>query len=271
VIGTATIAGKAVVRAARPATITWPVLPQQNIPTISRLDRSFALAVRDQAPFRVAPEVASLTVTHGEKATVPLKLIRSGNFDGAVQNAVVTNVPQPLASAINVSMTKDSGKAVLDIKPNVPPGVYSLVFRAQAQVPMVLDPKTKTKTNVAMTQPSPPVTLTVLPKELARVSLAPANGSVKPGQSMEVKVRVARQYDFAGEFVIELVVPTDANGIKAERVKIPAGQDEATLAIAIDPGAKPGNLSGLIVRATAQYRGTLGVTQEAKLSLNVTR
>src|SRR5207247_8189842 len=50
---TAKINGQSVTREVRSATITWPVQPGQNTPTISRLDESLVLSVRDKAPFRI--------------------------------------------------------------------------------------------------------------------------------------------------------------------------------------------------------------------------
>jgi hypothetical protein len=269
--GTAKIGGQNVIREARFATITWPVPPQQNIPAISRLIRSLVLAVRDQAPFRVAPELSTISVVHGEKATIPLKFTKLSNeFDGTIQNTTVTNVPQPLASSVKVSLTKDGGKAELDIKNNVPPGVYSLIFRAQGQVPLLLDPNDKTKkTTVPMTQPSVPVVVTIIPKELARVTVASNNLSVKPGETAQVSVQLARQFDYAGEFQLELVTPDDSQGVRAEHVTIPAGRDSAVLKVEVAPDSQAGNRSGLIVRAIAQFRGTTTITQEAKFSLNI--
>src|SRR5262249_15464613 len=75
--GAATIDGKEVVREARPATITWPIPPQlQNVSTISRLDRSLVLAVREKAPYSLIAEVEEVTTVAGQKVTVPLKLVR---------------------------------------------------------------------------------------------------------------------------------------------------------------------------------------------------
>src|SRR5207244_698059 len=67
--GTATINGRAVVREARSASITWPVAPQQGIPPISRLDRNLVLAVRDKAPFNLAAKADKSRVLQGTKAT----------------------------------------------------------------------------------------------------------------------------------------------------------------------------------------------------------
>ena len=69
--GTATINGQTVVREARPASITWPVQPRQNIPTVSRLDRSLVLAVREQGAVQPDRHASTRpTVVQGDKANV---------------------------------------------------------------------------------------------------------------------------------------------------------------------------------------------------------
>src|SRR5262249_25309771 len=74
--GTAVINGKKVEREARYASITWPVQPQQNIPTITRLDRNLALAVREKAPYSLVAGIDKATVVLGDKVTIPLKVTR---------------------------------------------------------------------------------------------------------------------------------------------------------------------------------------------------
>ncbi len=270
--GMASIAGQTVVREARSATISWPVPQQQNIPTISRLDQSLVLAVRDQAPFRIAADAEGRSVVHGDKVEIALTIkTLGGDLKGKVQNFALTNVPQVLAGSVTFPVVKDATKAVIDVKPTVPPGVYSLVFRAQGQVGVELDPKTKTKTDVTVIQPSPPVMLTVIPKELAKVTIAPGNPQAKPGQSAEVTVRVSRLFDYAGEFTVMLDIPADANGLSAEPITIPSGQNEARLKVAIDADAATGNRANLVARVTGLYREKTPVQHEVKFNLNVVK
>ena len=90
-----TIDGKPVVREARPATITWGVPPEQNVPTVTRLDQQLVLAVRpDKArvPDRRRPDrgqgqdpdkdgkekeekaAGPIYLKPGDKLTVPVKV-----------------------------------------------------------------------------------------------------------------------------------------------------------------------------------------------------
>ncbi len=271
--GSARIGGRTVVREARSATITWPIPPQQqNIPAISRLDHSLALAVRGDVPFRLAAGLSELTLTHGEKATVPVTLtLAAGETKGPSEVGSRTDIPLALSSSIRVSTSKTGGTAAFDINPIVPPGVYPLVFHSVSQVSVVTDPKSTAKTNVAVTQPSTPVTLIVLPKEVAKVSVSPSNPSAKVGGTAEVTVRVSRLHGFAGEFQIELVLPSDTKGLVAERVTIPSERDEVKLIVAIEPDAEPGPRANLVARAIALYRDKSPMTQEARFSLNVVK
>src|SRR5438128_8106963 len=72
---------------ARPAPPpSWPVQPQQNIPTISRVDRELVLAVREPAPFAIASSLDKAVVQQGDKVNLTLKL-----------NRISADLKQPIA------------------------------------------------------------------------------------------------------------------------------------------------------------------------------
>ena len=81
-------------------------------------------------------------------------------------------------------------------------------------------------------------------------------------------VRVQRQFGYDGEFKVQVVLPSGAKGATIADTVIPAGKDEAKLVV--KAGAKPGNLSNLIVRATALYKGH-PTTHEVKFNVNVVK
>jgi hypothetical protein len=182
------------------------------------------------------------------------------------------NLPQNLNfnnnQPLTVAADKKETSLTLDARSGVAPGTYTVVFRGQAQIAPAqlgaLKDKLKGRNNVTVAQPSTPFTITVLPKQVATVSLSPNNPKVKPGGKAEVTVKVSRQFDYAGEFKVELVKPP--KGVSAEEVTIPAGKDEATLVVEVDPSA--GGQSNLVVRATAAIKGK-EVRQEAKLEVRV--
>jgi hypothetical protein len=276
VLGTATIKGQKVTREARPGGIVWPVQPQQNIATISRGERALFLAVRDKAPWTVAATLDKPSVVQGTNAAVAVKLTRiHPDFKtpllvqatlGELPQGFTVNNNQP----ITIAPDKTDGTLNVVVPANAPPGQYNIVLRTSAQIPMEKMPKgPKQPTNVVL--PSTPVTLTVLPKALATVVLPNPNPTAKVGAETEVVVKVTRMYDFDGEFKVKVVLPPDAKGVTIDEVTIPAGQDEAKLKVKVAADAAPGNRANINVIATAMYNGTVPITQEAKLNVNVVK
>jgi hypothetical protein len=274
--GTATVRGAKVVREARPAGIVWPVPPQQNVPTISRLDRALFFAVAGPAPWDLGLTLEKPALTQGERGAIKLNLKRLWpDFKGALavqaQNAelprgLVVNNNQPL----NVAAGKNDGSLNVVVTNQVPPGLYTVVLRSQAQVPYNRDPAAKQKPNVNVTQYSAPVTLTVLPKELARLSLSNQAPAVKAGAQAEIVVRVNRLHNYDGEFKLEVVLPPNTQGLEVTGAVIPAGKDEAKLVVKAKDGTTPGGRNNLVVRATAMAYGH-PIKQEAKFNVNVVK
>jgi hypothetical protein len=274
--GTATIRGQKVVREARPATIVWPVQQGQNIPTISRLDKSLLLAVRPKAPFTAIASIDKATLTQGEKGTIKVKVTRLWPEFKTPLNVQPQQLELPKGltvnnnQPINIAPNAAEGSLAVNVPTNVQPGTYTIVFRCQGQVPYNKDPMAKQKPNVNIVQPSTPVTLTVLPKSVANVTLSNQSLNVKLGKEAEVVVRVARQFGYEGEFKVQVVLPANAKGVQIADAVIPAGKDEAKLVVKTVAGAAPVNLPNLVVRATADYQGHPTV-HEVKLNVNVTK
>jgi hypothetical protein len=273
--GTATINGQAVVREARPATITWPVPPQQNIPTISRLDRNLMLAVRGGAPFNLTASLDKPILQQGDKATLNVKLTRIWPDFKTPMQLIPLDVPPNLNFNNNQQATiaPDKSDAALPvaINANVPPGTYNLVLRGQAQIPYNKDPKAMQKPNVNVVLPCAAVAVTVLPKSVGTVAVTVPNPNVKAGEQVEVTVKITRLFDFAGEFKVELVLPQNVQGVSADPVTLPAGQNEAKLVLKAAADAAPGPRADLIVRASATLNGNVPTTQEAKFTVTVVK
>jgi len=182
-------------------------------------------------------------------------------------NLVAVNNGQPITFAPG----KDEMKVTVEPKLAAPPGNYTVVVRAAAQIPYNKDPMAKQKPNTNVVQPSVPVTLTVLPKQVATVTLANPNVTAKVGAQGEVVVKLARLYDFGGEFKVQLVVPPEVKGVSADGITIPAGQNEGKVILRIAPDAAPGNRPNLVVRATALVNGNVPTVHEVKLAVNVVK
>ncbi len=271
--GTATVDGKPVVREARPATITWPA--PQNIAAISRLDQSLVLAVREQAPFTLNAGTEHATAKPGEKVTVPVKVVRlQPDFKTPVQLTAVgfptgkqgRNVKQ---QPVTVNPGKDDGSVVINVPNDAAPGTYSVVIRGEAQGTPVKGAKGRTP-NTSIVQASAPITLTVQSKQAAKLDVAPACPTVKAGRQTELVVKINRK-EIAGKCRVALVLPSKVQGISAEEVVVPAGRNEARLILKVADNAKPGERSGLTVRATGTGQNGKPVTQEATVNVNVSK
>jgi hypothetical protein len=273
--GTALFKGQTMVREARPAGITWAVQPQTNVPAISRLDRSLVLAVRGKAPFALGATLDKPALVQGGKATLAVKLARLWpDLKQPINATVMDPVPgvtinnnQPVA----LKPGKDDGTFPIQVSGTAQPGTYTVVLRATAQVPYAKDPMAKQKPAINIVQPSAPFTITVLPKTVATVAATVASPNLKPGTQGEVLVKVTRQFDYAGEFKVQLVLPPNLKGVAADDVVIPAGKNEAKLLLKVPADAAPGPRNGLIVRATAMLNGNVATVQETKFNVNVVK
>jgi hypothetical protein len=273
--GTAVVRGQSVSHEARPASIVWPIQPQQNIPAMSRLDRGLVLAVRDKAPFALTASLDKPTLVQGDKGAITLKLARIWpDFKVPLQVTIADPVPNLLVNnnqPINMAPANDTATLPVVVNPNVPPGTYNLVLRGFAQFPYNKDPKSPQKQPTPVVLPSTPVTLTVLPKVVATVTATAPNPNIKAGAQVEVVVKVARMFDYAGEFKVQLVLPPNLKGISAADVTIAAGADEAKLVVQAAADAAPGPRPDLVVRATAMVNGNVATVQEAKVTVNVVK
>jgi hypothetical protein len=274
--GTAIINGQKVEREARYASVTWAVPPQQNIPTTSRLDRSLVLAVRDAGPYEVVTSIDNAVIRQGDKAKLTVKLYRSwADAKVAVALRALDLLPTVIAvnnnQPFNLAPDKGEGTLTVDVKTNTAPGTYNLVLAGVAQVPFNKDPMAKQKQPINVVLPSTPIAVTVVPRSLASITLTPANPMLKAGTETELVVKVSRQNGYAGEYKVQLILPETAKGLSAEDVVIAAGANETKLVLQADEDAEPGARANVLVRLTGLYNGTVPITQESKLTVNVVK
>jgi hypothetical protein len=277
---TGTVNGQTVVREARPATMTWPVPAGTGIPAVSRLDRGLMLAVRDSAPFSLSATPEKPAIVQGGKVNIALHLERHWpDFKNPLAVAPVeaqTDLPPGLVfgtnnQPVNLAVGKDEQTVVVTANSSVPPGVYNFVLRGTTQIPFNKDPKAAQKPAVNVLLPAPAFTLTVLPAQVAKISLSNANLTMKPGTQQEITVLVAREQGYQGGFKIELVLPAEVKGIVADEADIPAGKNETKLLLHAAGDATPGNHANLIVRTTAIFPGDVTIVHESKCSVNVAK
>ena len=98
---------------------------------------------------------------------MPLKLARHwADFKAPVQVTLLGlpgNQQQQQQVLATIAADKTEAKVTVNLRPNIPPGVYTVVFRGQAQFQYAKE-GSKQKQNVTVVLPSPPLTLTVVKK-----------------------------------------------------------------------------------------------------------
>ncbi len=273
--GTAMIRGQKVEHEARSGSIVWPVQPQQNIAPLSRLDRQIALAVREKSAFTLTASIDKPAVAQGAPAQITLKVTRD-NADlknPLTVQATATELPQGFTvnnnQPLNIAPDKNDATLAVVVAPTVPPGTYTIVLRGSTPIPFNKEKKGN-KQPINFVEFSSPVTLTVLPKTLATLALASPTATVKAGASVEYVVKLARQFNYDGEFKVEVVLPAAVKDVTVAAVTVAAGKDEAKLTITVPADAAPGNRADLVVKATATYNG-MPIVHEAKFNVNIVK
>ena len=159
----------------------------------------------------------------------------------------------------------------LDAKTNAFPGTYTVVLRGDAQIPFVREGGAKGKSgNVPVSVLSSAIEVTIIPKEVAKVTVTPPpNNQLKADATTDIVVKVERLYDFAGEYKVTFVPAKEVGtAVTAKDVTISAGKDEAKLSLVTAKDAKAGAVAGTIT-VTAMYAGKHAVTHENKVSFTV--
>jgi hypothetical protein len=293
--------GKPITREARPASITWGIPPQQNVPTVTRLDDQLVLAVRgEKATFRLQTDLSKATiktkdkdgkdkeekvsgpifVKPGDKLMLPVKISWQGSearpnpmtLQGEATQPNMQQAPLTISNNQPVSVPKDKNDqpVTVDVRNNAQPGTYSVVLRGETQIQYVRDPAQKDKkTPATVASYAAPIEVTVLPTSLGKLTVQ-ANPA-KLGATAEITVKVERLAEYNGEFKLQLILPKDVKGLTVKEVSIPAGKDEAKLVIEVAKDFKPGNVPNILVQATGIVHGKFNITSESKLTLSVTK
>jgi hypothetical protein len=271
IVGTAIVKGQKLRREVRSATIIWPVI-QVNIPTLTRMDRELVLAVRDRAVYTLVPEKEKITVIQGEKISIPVKVVPSGNFKTNVQLAALGGPTGLLPRPISVA-PGNTGVVTLDAKGGTAftPGVYTVFVRGQTQAinPKLPIPPKGGPPNFV--QISMPVSLTIVPKQIGKLTAAPATPRVSAGKDIEITVKLARQYDFPVTLKVEAILPPNAKGITAKDAMIKADEDETKIVISVAPNVPIGSNPVVTIRATAMFNDTIQVVHETKVTLAIAK
>lgn len=131
VVGRAIIAGKAITRPCRLASVSWPIPDSWGEIPAPRLlaDVPVSVSGLEMAPLTLAAKTAVLEANVGEKLTVPLVHRRTSEFSGAAIQMKVIGAGFERAPGFELPINADSSQVVLDLNAlNVPPGEYRVSF-----------------------------------------------------------------------------------------------------------------------------------------------
>ena len=109
--------------------------------------------------------------------------------------------------------------------------------------------------------------VTVVPISLGTLQVSMPNANLKPGATGEIVVKVTRTFGYSGEYKLKLILPPGTKGVSAADTVIPAGKDEAKIAVQVAADAKPGsNVQNLVVQAVALFDAKTPITSETKFN-----
>jgi hypothetical protein len=209
-------------------------------------------------------------------ATVPMKFKVDRHWPEAKVPIAVqpVDVPPNLAVGNNnqpmtVAADKNEADVQIQVRNNVPPGVYNLVLRGTAQVPFNKDPKATQKPPLASQAVTTPVKLKVY-NSVADVTLGTPMLTLKGGQDAEIIVRINRLNDYKGEYKVALVPPQGFQGVTAAEVTIPANANEGKLMLKCAANAAPATNPNVVVRVSATVEKVV-LNSEAKVGVTVVK
>ncbi len=261
---TAVVNSQKLVREVRAATITYAVA-QAGPPLLARLDRENVLAIRGRAQYALIPSQEKIVIVQGDKINLTLKLNPlNPEFKGNVQ---VSGVALPLGMVLPpTAMTRDKDIALpFDAKTTVLPGNYTLVLRGQTQP---VNPKQPAKGPAPnnIVEHAPPIQLTIVPKQL--VKLTPPGGPIKiaRGQDAVAVVQMSRLFPFDGLLDVE-IAPGGPKGIAMMSFKVKGDVTELKVTFRADNDAPSGNAS-IVLRVTARFND-VAIPHEAKMTVAV--
>lgn len=128
-VGRGTIAGQAVTRPCRVASVAWPIPDSWGEIPSPRLLADVPVSVSgiDRAPFRLTAKTPVVEAKVGEKVSVSLVHHRASDFSGDTIQMKMLGAGFEKVPQFNVNVTKPSTDVVLDLKAlNLPPGEYRL-------------------------------------------------------------------------------------------------------------------------------------------------
>ncbi|MFO0956722.1 MAG: hypothetical protein U0800_04545 [Isosphaeraceae bacterium] len=209
-----------IVRDARKALV---FAQQLGLPTNVGIQTTLPLATTGPSPIAVEASADPVEIAPGGEAWVPIKVKRGEGADAGLALAPLTALPKGVALAeAKVADKADEGKAAFKADSDAPIGPLTVGFEAKGKV-----------AGKDRTYDVPMVTLNIVRPIV--VELASADAGVKPGETVELKGKMARKGGFKDPVTIKLDgLP---KGVKADPVTLEGDAAEFTLKIVAEADA----------------------------------
>jgi hypothetical protein len=151
------VAGKRVEREVRCSQRRWSI---DNINT-SRISREICLAVRAKAPYGLTVPAARVSVPAGGTLASTVRCARLwADFKGKVQLNGLNLPPGFGFASTEIPPDKNEAAVKITVAANVPPGIYTVNLRGDAQVPFRRDTATPPSL-IRVADPATPLTVEV--------------------------------------------------------------------------------------------------------------
>jgi hypothetical protein len=229
------------------------------------------LAVRPGAPYFLIAQPDFSKLGQGSMLDLGLALERrSPDFGDKLVGVTVPMAPGTFENAaIEIPAGQTAGRLSLYVKPETPPGRYSVSVKGTAAIPFTktpTDPNAK-KTPVEVADPSPPIEITIVPRP-AEIAPATAEPTGKPGQQIALAVKVNRQNGYTGPIELTLRLPPGLGGVLTPTLTIPADVSETNVPIQLASDLAVGDKGGVTVRGTAKVGNDI-IPVDARIVLKV--
>jgi hypothetical protein len=267
ITGTAVIGGQPVVREVRPAAVTWPTDPNQQIRGQARLTRSIPIAVRPGAPYRIVATPDAASICRGMPLKLKLQITRRGDFKDQVAGIVAVSLPPNVQNPpTNIAANQSEVEVTYNLPPNTPVGTYTVAMRGNAPaVPFTKDPEGKNKQNVQVGDITTPVIVKVT--DPLALTVETPTMAVKKGANTKVTATINRLGGFAGTVKVQLAgLP---GNVTAKPVDLGQDATKAEILVEAASSAAAGNFQDVKLQAIASVGGQNVTIESPKFTLTV--
>jgi len=274
ITGTATVNGKKITREAIPVSIVWPLVANQNIVAISRVDRGIVAEVRDKNFLTMKATIDKNKIVQGDKGTIKVVIVKR---DPEMKAAILiepVDLPANFVNnnkAISIAPAANDGTIPVTVPVTQTPGVYSIVLRGQTNLGFAKDAAGKQKAAVNIVSVITPLELTVLPKALGEFSVTNTGVQVKAGSEGKLELKVKRLHNYEGTYKVEVVIPANAKGIVLEPSEFAINSEATQIKVKVAADAMPGPKNDIVLKFKGMFLGKDEIIAELKANVSVVK